>query len=230
MSDDFDKDEWGNIELPGLSDEELLGHRANVIINNRRRAKGADPNWLAATVAKNKELAKDLEWLAKMDALNKERAADPESFWNKQNRAGAQRRSEYGKWLKENDPEEYKRYFGTVDNHTEETIAQMKESATNRWKDPAQRQAHSMRFKGVKKNTIVCEHCGKEMSTSNYKKYGHHTAKCQIYTIMIEGVKYFNVSDAKEKLGVGSNTIRSRLKSKTNKWQAWYFMENNNEQ
>ena len=41
--EDFDSDEWGNTNLPGLSDEELFNPRINVKLANKQKAN--DPNF-----------------------------------------------------------------------------------------------------------------------------------------------------------------------------------------
>lgn len=85
-------DEWGNIELPGLSDEKLLNTNWNYVDSNRRKAQ--DPKWKekmkqAADAYKNTETFKEKcrvngeklrnnpDWLEKISNLNKERAKDP---------------------------------------------------------------------------------------------------------------------------------------------------------
>lgn len=163
----MDKNLWKS-NLP----EGILDPRANVIANNKSRANGSDLNWLAATIAKNKELAKDPNWIA----ANKERHNSIDWF-EVSKRSGATRK-EIGEWLRENDPEEFKRYFGYIEQHSKETIEQMKESATQRWNDPEKRKAHSERLKGIKKPKVPCQYCGKEMSAANLKRHGHTEGKC----------------------------------------------------
>lgn len=40
------------------------------------------------------------------------------------------------------------------------------------------KQKQSERLKGIKQPKEICQYCGKEMSRSNFKKYGHHYGKC----------------------------------------------------
>lgn len=98
-------DEWGNIELPGLSDEELFTKNWNVVAANRDKAK--DPKWIEAQKEgnavrwldpefrkknkeryqdpelaekiriKNQTLAKDPTWLEKMKSINENKRKDP---------------------------------------------------------------------------------------------------------------------------------------------------------
>lgn len=87
-------------------------------------------------------------------------------------------RKQRGEELRATDPEKFKQYFGYKENHTEETIAQMEISATNRWKDPEERLAQSRRLKGIPKPKITCEYCGRAMSAPNLKRHGHTEGKC----------------------------------------------------
>ena len=73
--EDFDPNEWGNIELPGLSDDELHSKNWNIITNNREQSK--DPAYIKKQLAgvqnanyrkrkskQMKEIAQTKEWQA----------------------------------------------------------------------------------------------------------------------------------------------------------------------
>lgn len=108
-----DKDEWGNIELPGLSDEELYSKNWNIIASNREKAK--DPKWVNATTQASRKKAKDPKWL---NATKK----------------GTEKRKEKGqKLLEQNKITEFRQLFGIKDFHLETTKTKMSQSATERW-------------------------------------------------------------------------------------------------
>ena len=66
---DKDKDEWGNIELPGFSDELLLSPKLNMILANRANAK--KPEWLANQKAGAEKRSQNPEWIANQKAATK---------------------------------------------------------------------------------------------------------------------------------------------------------------
>jgi hypothetical protein len=141
MNNDFDKDEWGNIELPGLSDEELHSYNWNksktkaqkkaitkqweeywAVPGNREAwhnavLEGQDEEWLAKVTAKNKAQGQDPVWLAKITEINRQRGAN----LTDEQRA---RMSEHSRTMWEDD--EYR----------ERMIKEAKE----RWEDPETRE------------------------------------------------------------------------------------------
>jgi hypothetical protein len=132
--------------------------KENVRIANAKTRQ--TPDWQQAQSQKNKRLAKTKEW-------------------QEATKAGAKKRSDRAQWLKENDPAAFRRYMGTLDEHTTETKKQMSASGKARWRDANARKAHSERLKGIKKPKVKCEYCSKEMSSANLHRYGHVEGLCQ---------------------------------------------------
>jgi hypothetical protein len=68
-------DEWGNISLPGLSDEDLYKTNWNKVAVERTKA--ADPVWQAKNKRSNQIKAQDPEWIAKNKRSNQIKGKDP---------------------------------------------------------------------------------------------------------------------------------------------------------
>lgn len=120
-----DNDEWGNIELPGLSDDELYA-------KNWSKSHRGDSKWSAANSQKNKDMAKDSAWANANAEKNKKLSQDPK--WISANKEGKLKRKMLGQQLLANGNEiEFRRLFGIKDQHTESTKKQMSSSAKARW-------------------------------------------------------------------------------------------------
>ena len=127
-------DEWGNIELPTLSDDELLSKNWERIDVNKKSAeyRDKDGSWTKLQKEKNQRLAKDPNWLKANRESVLRNAKDPK--WLEASRRGAKARSEKGKKLKaQGRMEEHKKLFGTVEKHSKKTLIQMSASAKKRW-------------------------------------------------------------------------------------------------
>jgi hypothetical protein len=132
ITDQHREEDWGNIQLPHITDEELHSTRANVRINNRRRAQDPQSRWSKNTRAKNRALAQNPRWILSNAQKNRRMAQDP--LWNKKNRMGHIKRKQQGKkLLAEGKIAERRAYFGGVQQHTEKTLRQMSKSAQARW-------------------------------------------------------------------------------------------------
>lgn len=91
--------------------------------------------------------------------------------WNKGmqgNTPWAKTRKERGEILKATDPDAHKKYFGTIEQHSQKTIDQMKDSATRRW---ANHKRPKVIADGVEyKNFLVCaETLGIHKDTVSYR-------------------------------------------------------------
>jgi hypothetical protein len=93
---DKDKDEWGNIELPGLSDEELFSKNWNYIAASREKAK--DPKYLEKLRSAQQKLRNDPTNKEKRLEVGKKVASDP--TWQKNQLIAAQKRRETGQYVK----------------------------------------------------------------------------------------------------------------------------------
>ena len=110
MSDDFDKDEWGNIELPGLSDKELYGknwNRARTEAEKERlrkisKARMSDPEYrkqwdVAQKKAVEKRNAENEEWRDNVKKATSQRMSDPAEIEKAANGVRAYYSTEEGK-------------------------------------------------------------------------------------------------------------------------------------
>ena len=102
------KEEWGNIELPGLSDEELFAKRWNCVAAGKARAE--DPAWQAIMQSeeyKNKikqamkeKRTEGSEWKQNhkkaVGKVNRERAKEP--IWQERSKRAGETRSADPKW------------------------------------------------------------------------------------------------------------------------------------
>lgn len=142
MTKKIDNEEWGNIELPGLSDEKLYSTNWNHVAAGKERAanpnwqkknsaKYSDVNWITANANKNKQLAKDPKWLAKNSEKNKR--ITNTSKWIEANKQGQAKKKLKSEFLKATDPEAYRKFCGVKDKHDSDTIEKMKAKAKARW-------------------------------------------------------------------------------------------------
>jgi len=69
------KKEWGNIELPGLTDEELFTKNWTKIA--AERAKSQDPEWQKKNKLSNQIKAQDPDWIDKNTRSNQIKGKDP---------------------------------------------------------------------------------------------------------------------------------------------------------
>ena len=94
------KEQWGNIELPGLSDEELLNKNWNVVAENKERLK--DPEYKKRLSASMKKVKETEEYKKAFSKAMKKRTKSTD--WREKTKAAAEKRSakpEYQAKLKE---------------------------------------------------------------------------------------------------------------------------------
>lgn len=117
--------QWGNIELPGVSDEELLN-------TTWSKSHKGDKLWIEKNSEKNKKLSKDSEWLKTTSEKNKKLSKDPK--WVNANQEGVTKRKEKGQLLLEQGKiNDYRKLFGVKDQHDKQTKEKMSKSACDRW-------------------------------------------------------------------------------------------------
>lgn len=117
-----DNEQWGNIELPGLSDEELFSKNWNRVAGFKERSK--NKKWLESMKKLAENRKNDPQWREKMKQLNANRALDP--AWIESLHEGINSRGE--EWLE-------KLRIG-VENRKDYDIN------TDRWNDEKFRQRH----------------------------------------------------------------------------------------
>lgn len=145
MKKDTDKEQWGNIELPGLTDDKLLNTNWNHVTSMRKR--NADPAFKEYWLSSIQDRTNSIEWQkAQREAMNKRNANpvwrenvangykqyvnDPE--WQEaQRRRGEQRR---------NDPEWKRKHAEAMANKSPETRARLSQLAKERMADPQTKQ------------------------------------------------------------------------------------------
>ncbi len=89
-----DKDQWGNIELPGLSDEELFGKNWNMVRNSANLVKNLDWKTNHKNGIQNRSCS---DWREKTAVANKKKAHEQ---INRQNYlAGIEKRNQSAKFL-----------------------------------------------------------------------------------------------------------------------------------
>lgn len=150
-----DKDEWGNIELPGFGDDKLLGKNINYIISNKTQAK--DPNWKKAQKKGIQQKTKTKEWKKnQLNGTRKIRANNPE--WKQNVALGAYKREE---------------------NLGEKRLTINRETmASKKWKK-AQKLGCQQRSLN-EDNFTMCPHCGKIVDNANYKRWHGDNCKLKI--------------------------------------------------
>lgn len=132
ITDQHRAEDWGNISLPHITDEQLHSPRANVRINNRRRAQGYDLHWSRNNSAKNRRMAQDPRWILSNAQKNCELAQDPK--WLAATQKGTDARRARGAELKAaGKEEEFRALFGVKDRHSQKTKKKMSASASKRW-------------------------------------------------------------------------------------------------
>jgi hypothetical protein len=127
--------EWGNRELPTLSDEELLSKNWERIDINKRSAiqRDKDGSFTKKMTKRNRLLAKQKHWLEANRKSVLKNAKNPD--WLKAVQLAAKARSEKGKKLKaQGKLAEYNKLFGYIEKHSKKTLKKMSASATKRWK------------------------------------------------------------------------------------------------
>lgn len=101
VREDYDPTEWGNIELPGLSDEELHSKNWAVVTGNKTKAK--DPKWLASIRKANAKKAQDPVWRAKVIQANTNWTDERREAYNNRDKSYLDRDGEwYKKQVKNN--------------------------------------------------------------------------------------------------------------------------------
>jgi len=129
--------------------------------------KAQSEEWLTKVRENAKRLAQDPEWRARVAKMNKDRAT-PGSEWYEATLEGSARRKAYGEWLRENDPEGFKQYFGYIEQHSKKTKKQMSKSATKRW---AEHKRPMVIADGIEyDNFLICaEKLGLHKDTVSYR-------------------------------------------------------------
>jgi hypothetical protein len=146
-----DKNEWGNLSLPGLSHEELMDPNLNYVLANLARNK--DPKWLK----KQQEIYKSPKFIKLMGKISKENWTDPE-FQAKQHasrilawaNASEERRQQVIDQFSQPKTEDHKKNIGK---------AQKEFYKTPEGKKVLEQKAAKQR--GVPKIKFTCPHCGK---------------------------------------------------------------------
>ena len=152
-------EQWGNIELPGLSDDILLNPNLNKILANRASAK--DPKW--------QEKVKNAS--SQPDYIEKKRAIALEVL----------KRPDYReKMLKiYKDPERNKKISQAATDRVISSESRQKMSAARKGKlkSDQMKQRLSISRKGKSQPRVICPHCGISSSPTNIVRW--HGDKCK---------------------------------------------------
>lgn len=143
--------EWGNIELPGVSDDKLLNPNLNKIISNK--AKGNDPKFKE----KMQVIYEEIGFSKKMARINKKKWKDPE-FKAKQiekkiiNGAKPARKAQVSAQFK-----------GVPKSATQRRKIGDATIAFNKTKEGKKViAARAEAQRGIPRKKVTCPHCGKE--------------------------------------------------------------------
>lgn len=197
---DTSDDEWGNIELPSLSDEELLNPNLNYVLANQAKAK--TEQWQKAYAEGRKKVDwsavqqkrfEDPEVYAEQAERNKQQAQDPK--WIEATRKGSKKRNKNLQWKKN------VVRASTVDRDPVKHGEAVKAGRAN-WTEEQYNSWRENNKKGQREKR---------------KRPTIHTPD-GIFPGIVEAVEYYDVNHS---------TIMRRLRNKNAKWAEWYYVEEN---
>jgi len=152
--DDHDPNEWGNVELPGMTDDKLHSTNWNQVTAARIRAQ--DPEWIKKITEINRARMQDLEGLAKHRAMMKSDEYKKAHQTSTQNEEYRKHKSELSKKMWQ-DPEYRKVQQQAIT--TPEVKEKQKVAAQKRETDPEyqkRKKEWSSKFKdNHERNTLI---------------------------------------------------------------------------
>ena len=198
----FDDLEWGNQELPNLSDIDILDPKINIKLANKKKAK--DPKWREQNAKNNA----DPVIRAKRKASMPDQSGENNPFW---------KRSHTDEVLKKiSDLKKGKTAHNKGTKHTDEALKKMRKPRSEKGKQAIKEAIRLARAKP--ENFSDCSHCGLlHISNQNYKKY--HGDACWLKGKSIVGctadqvvvVQVDNQIDLEAK-GYSVDSVKTRIK------------------
>lgn len=198
-----ENNEWGNISLPGLSDNELFGKNWNKVAAGKTIMEKlkTDPTWLEAHQQGQERKKSNPEALAAIADGNRKKAQDPE--WIRATTLAQQ---------KKNQNPEYKAKITSVLKERANDPAwrkKMSQVATERAKDPEYRK----KLSDAKK--------GKALSEEHLAKLKENGLK-QRKTIVTPFGTFSGRKEAWEKLNISKSALERRMRTRPTEY---YYIE-----